>query len=105
MSIREQIVAAVQARLKLIAPGYQFTLPAEVIAFPTSGAHRKIATTEVESPSRILLGDENQPQGLLHAAAKMASAELFPGNPRSMLCSEKYCPAYAKCWWRGHIDK
>lgn len=81
--------------------GYNFTLPAEVIALPTSGTHRQIAVAQVETPSRLLLGDETHPMGLLHAAAKMARAELFPGNPRSMLCSEKYCPAYRTCWWRG----
>jgi hypothetical protein len=81
--------------------GYDFTLPAQVIAFPTSGTRTEVATAEVESPSRILLGDEEHPQGLLHMAAKMAAAELFPGNPKSMMCSEKYCPIYATCWWRG----
>jgi hypothetical protein len=81
--------------------GYEFTLPAEVIAFPTSGSRTEVATATVESPSRILLGDDTHPQGLLHMAAKMAAAELFPGNPKSMMCSEKYCPIYATCWWRG----
>lgn len=81
--------------------GYEFTLPAEIIAFPTSGSRAEVAAATVESPSRILLGDETQPQGLLHMAAKMAAAELFPGNPKSTLCSPKYCPVYATCWWRG----
>jgi hypothetical protein len=81
--------------------GYDFTLPAEIIALPTSGSRTKVATATVEAPSRILLGDDEHPQGLLHMAAKMADAELFPGNPKSMMCSEKYCPIYATCWWRG----
>jgi hypothetical protein len=81
--------------------GYKFTLPAEVIAFPTSGSRAEVSVATVESPSRLLLGDEAQPQGLLHMAAKMAKAELFPGNPKSVLCSEKYCPKYHTCWWRG----
>lgn len=81
--------------------GYEFTLPAEVIAFPTSGSRAEVAVTSVVAPSRILLGDDVQPQGLLHMAAKMAKADLFPGNPKSTLCSEKYCPKYSRCWWRG----
>ena len=78
-----------------------------MIALPTSGNQTKVATETVESPSRILLGgwhDGKKQAGLLDVAAKYAKNDLWPGNPRSQLCSEKYCPVYAKCWWRGHQE-
>jgi hypothetical protein len=48
-----------------------------------------------------LLGDEHQP-GLIQIAASMLRTGLFPPNPKSTLCSRKYCPAYAShCKFRG----
>lgn len=74
------------------------TLPAEIIALPTSGEH-SCAVGTMDRPSRILLG-EGRHAGLLKAAANMAKHEMFHGNPKSMLCGEKYCPVYP-CWWTG----
>lgn len=87
--------------------GYAMTLPAEIIALPTSGSHTKVASESVEAPSRILLGetiDGKHQRGLLDVAAAYEKNDLWPGNVRSALCSQKFCPIWAKCWWRGHQE-
>jgi hypothetical protein len=80
--------------------GDHMVLPAQVIAMPTSGTDRRVIAGEVDRPSKVLLGDGKR-KGLLETVAVMAKNEVWPGNPRSMLCGEKYCPRYHKCFWRG----
>jgi hypothetical protein len=53
-----------------------------------------------EPPKNLLLGDADTP-GLLEMTAKMFAHDLWYGNPRSQLCSKRYCPAWAKCRWKG----
>lgn len=55
---------------------------------------------EIESPAEVLLGTEEQPEGLLHHAAKILKHGIFYGNSKSMLCSEKFCPAFSTCKFR-----
>lgn len=79
--------------------GQDMTLDAEIIALPTTGrATPQVAT--VRRPSKVLLGDSEH-TGLLDVAAAMVKSGAFFGNTKSVLCSEKYCPAYATCWWRA----
>ena len=61
--------------------GMQFTLPAEIIAFPTSGSATRVVSDTVVNPSKLLLGDGGKRKGLLAAAAAMAKTGNFPGNP------------------------
>jgi len=82
--------------------GLEMLADAQVIALPTAGDPTPRVAT-VRRPSRVLLGDDKR-SGLLHAASRMAEAETFYGNPSSMLCTEKYCPAYATCWWRAQQE-
>lgn len=79
--------------------GTTMVLPAQIIALPTSGDAAP-ALGEVTRPSRILFGNEKH-AGLLDVAAQMFKTGLFYGNPKSVLCGAKYCPAYKTCWWRG----
>lgn len=79
--------------------GHEMTLPAQVIALPTSGAERRVQVDTVDRPARVLLG-EGANAGVLRVAAAMAKSGVFHGNPRSQLCSKKYCPIYP-CWWTG----
>lgn len=44
----------------------------------------------------MLVGSEGRP-GLLHHVASMMKNETFYGNPRSQLCSAKFCPRYKAC--------
>lgn len=81
--------------------GKDMTLDAQVIALPTGGRLQQAVVESVPRPSKVLLGDGRRHKGLLAAAAAMAHSENFPGNPRSVLCSQNYCPVYNTCWWRG----
>lgn len=74
-------------------------LPAQIIGLPTTEG-RPIGITSVKLPHKLLLGDEKY-KGLLEMAADLIRKRLFWGNPRSMLCSERYCPAWRDCRWRG----
>ena len=51
---------------------------------------------------QIMIG-ESDDDGMLNFAGKMLKHGLFPPNPKSMLCSEKYCAAFAakRCKYHG----
>jgi RecB family exonuclease len=78
------------------------TAPAKVIGLQTNKTAEKqrIATADVVGAREPLLGDEHH-SGLLHTAARLVHGEIDAwGNPRSMMCHERYCPAYRTCFWR-----
>ena len=76
----------------------QHILPAMIVAMPTAGKQLPKAV-KVNNPHTLLIGDE-QNKGLIDIAAQIYKHDLFAGNPRSMLCNVKYCPAFNKCRWR-----
>ena len=61
---------------------------------------QRIAIGEIRNARGPLLGDDNH-QGLLEYASQIIHSGLFYGNPRSMLCSETYCPAHGTCKFKG----
>lgn len=67
--------------------------PAQIIGLQTT-KETPCATGEVQDVKTALLGTDEFP-GLIEIAASMAKSGAFPPNPKSMLCSNKYCPAYA----------
>jgi hypothetical protein len=77
------------------------TAPARIYSLTTGktdkGQH--VGIGEIESPAEVLLGTEEDP-GLLHHAAKIIKHGTFYGNSKSMLCNAKFCPAYATCKFR-----
>lgn len=76
--------------------------PAQIIGMNSAKteAGRRYAIGEIKNAKDLLLDDEFGRPGLLrHAAAMFRSGDFF-GNPKSTLCSEKYCPAYQICRWR-----
>lgn len=75
--------------------GAPCTAPAEIIGLKTRGKP-EIATGEIHGAARMLTGDAETP-GLIDYAAAMFRTGLFPPNPQSMLCSERYCPRWATC--------
>lgn len=79
------------------------TLPAQVIALPTTG-NMQPDVGYVEGASGILTGDAEN-KGLLEMARDMITLGNFPGNPRSSLCSETWCPAYLRCRYVGNGPK
>lgn len=76
--------------------GERLDAPAEIIGLQTT-KDTPVATGEVQDVKTPLLGTDEYP-GLIEIAAKMLKDGIFPPNPKSMLCSPKYCPAYSgKC--------
>ncbi len=76
-----------------------FDLPARVIGCRTSG-EPEIAIAEVPNAREALLGFDGQP-GMLHVAGMYLKAGIFPPNPSSSLCADKFCPRYHSCKYRG----
>ncbi len=74
------------------ASGEKLEAPAEIIGLQTT-KDTPVATGEVSDVKTPLLGTDDHP-GLIQIAARMLKDGIFPPNPRSMLCSKKYCPAY-----------
>ena len=75
------------------ASGERLDAPAEIIGLQTT-KDTPVATGEVADVKTPLLGTDDYP-GLIDIAARMLKDGVFPPNPKSMLCSKKYCPAYA----------
>jgi len=75
--------------------GEQITEPAEIIGLKTKGTP-EIGTGSVTNGKLVMLGTETQP-GLIQFAAEMFRSGNFYPNPKSMLCSAKYCPRFASC--------
>lgn len=82
--------------------GRPVTAPAQVIGMQTgkTAKAQRIACADIEGASHALVGADGCP-GVLQFAAGMLKSGLFFGNPRSILCSAKYCPAYHTCRFRG----
>jgi hypothetical protein len=78
-----------------ISLGEPITDDAEIIAMQTTNKER-IAIGRVRDAKLMLTGDDRH-EGLISVASKMIRAGSFPPNPKSILCSEKYCPAWHRC--------
>lgn len=75
------------------ASGERLDAPAEIIGLQTT-KEAPVASGEVADVKTPLLGTEEFP-GLIEIAARMLKSGVFPPNPKSMLCSKKFCPAHA----------
>lgn len=78
--------------------GQQITADAEIIGMSTSSS-AKIATGAIKNAKQIITGTQDQP-GLLEFAADMFRQGRFLPNPKSLLCSERYCPRFSTCHFR-----
>lgn len=56
-------------------------------------------TAPVPNAKSVLIGTDGEP-GLLEMASHIIQNEIWFGNPKSWLCSEKFCPNYKNCKWR-----
>ncbi len=84
------------------ASGLPITGPAQVVGLQVAKTERgqRVATSHpVEGARDVLVGEADSP-GVLEVVARMIHAGAFPGNPRSMLCGEKFCPIYKRCKFR-----
>lgn len=75
--------------------GEPITDVAEIIGLKTKGK-AEIGFGTIANARRAMVGTEDQP-GLIEFAAEMFKTGRFFPNPKSLLCSEKYCPRYGKC--------
>lgn len=66
--------------------------PAGVIGFQTT-SKLHIAEGRIEHPKRALVGNASKP-GMIELAGAMLKSGIFPPNPKSVLCSKKWCPAH-----------
>lgn len=69
---------------------------ADVIGMATLKTDARVNIGTVAEVKRPLLGSDGQP-GILDLAAGILKAGIFPPNPKSVLCSPKYCPAWTTC--------
>lgn len=83
------------------ALGLAINQKAQIVGLQTgkTPAGQRVGTGEMDHPREVLIGEAGVP-GILESLAHMIHAGNFPGNPRSMLCGEKYCPIYATCKYR-----
>jgi hypothetical protein len=80
--------------------GQRIDGPAEIVALQTTKGG-PCATGEIADVKTPLLGDDETP-GLIEIAAQLLSQGLFPPNPKSLLCSPRYCAAHGtRCKYHG----
>jgi len=79
--------------------GQPITEAAEIIGAKTSLSDPRIGSGRVPGAKAMLLGEDGRPGLIEHAAAVLKSG-LFMPNPKSQLCSEKFCPRWATCLYR-----
>ncbi len=77
------------------AIGRPMEAPAEIIGLQTTG-NARVGTGEIANARAALVGVDGTP-GMLEHAAMILRHGMFHGNPRSSLCSPKYCPAWGGC--------
>lgn len=75
--------------------GQPVTAPATIIGMKTKGKP-EIAVGEIPGAKAVMTGDASS-EGLLAYAAAMFRTGMFPPNPSSMLCGERYCARWHVC--------
>jgi len=90
-------VYAVMARAEL---GDDISPHVTIIGGSTS--HYTWGEITIANAVQMLLGDA-QNEGIIEIAAKMMRHGVFPPNPKSLMCSAKYCAAHSqgKCRFHG----
>jgi RecB family exonuclease len=75
--------------------------PAQIIGLQVAKTDkgRRAGIGTIHAARDLILGDDDQPGLLQHAASMLKSGDFF-GNPRSTLCGEKFCPTWRNCKWR-----
>lgn len=84
------------------ASGIPITQPGHIFGLQTGKTERgqRVGVSPPVVGARdVLIGEQGQP-GVLEILAHMIHSGVFPGNPRSMLCHERYCPIYNVCKFR-----
>lgn len=71
---------------------------AEIIGMKTSGKP-EIATGIIHNAKQLMIGTPEH-KGLIEYGAEMFRSGLFPPNPQSQICSERYCPRWKTCHYK-----
>ena len=90
-----ELMAAFATQLPMLAPP-------QIVGLQTGKTDKaqRVAVAEAPSAREVLVGSEEQP-GVLSYASRIVHSGLFFGNPRSALCSQKYCPRFPTCPFRA----
>ena len=83
------------------ASGIPISAPAQIIGLNTAKTDKaqRVGSGEILGARDVLIGDGTTP-GVLESASRLIHSGAFFGNPKSMLCSEKYCPRFKVCQFR-----
>lgn len=79
--------------------GEMLEAPAEIIGLSTT-KDAPIASGEAGDVRTPLIGTDDAP-GLIEIAAKMLKTGVMPPNPKSFMCSKKYCAGWNACPYKG----
>ncbi len=79
--------------------GVPITGAAEIIGLKTSGKP-EIRIGEITGAKARMVGTAETP-GYIELASRMFRAGLFPPNPQSQLCAEKYCARWNRCTYHA----
>lgn len=81
--------------------GLPIHAPAQIIGLNTAKTKeaQRVGIGQIANAKDILLGNEYQ-TGVLQMAANLIHSGNFYGNPKSMMCHEKYCPNFKTCPFR-----
>ncbi|MGZ9893059.1 RecB family exonuclease [Bordetella bronchiseptica] len=84
------------------ALGQPITAPAQIVGLQTgkTAAAQRVGTGEILDARAALVGADDSP-GLLQHASRLLHNGTFYGNPKSVLCSAKYCPRHPTCKFKG----
>lgn len=84
------------------ALGEPITAPAQIVGLQTgkTAAAQRVGTGEILDARAALVGADDSP-GLLQHASRLLHSGTFYGNPKSVLCSAKYCPRHPTCKFKG----
>lgn len=84
------------------ALGARMDLPSQILGMQTNAKPetQRIGTGEIVGAREVLLGNDDQ-QGLLHIASALVHGRIpLWGNPKSVMCHERYCPNFHTCFFR-----
>lgn len=71
------------------------TVGGQILALSTN-SRPEAGVSPVWDAKRVMVGSDKAP-GLIEVAAGMFRSGLFPPNPTSPLCSERYCARWSRC--------
>ena len=72
------------------------TIGGQIIGLQTSN-DPKVGVSRVFDAKRAMVGDGGESHGMIEYAIAMLKSGMFPPNPQSSLCSERYCARHSSC--------